>query len=492
MSDFSSQINDLIEYKKLVVKLEETLKLKEEEIQKILKMNSDLKDFCDEMKKELNKQSQKIIQQHSELKNISKQYENKINLLNEAHENEKQKYDEKIMELSAYNPHSHEIKIKNDLETKYKIIIKNKDLEISNLNNELNELKENLELKEQELNILKINLNEQLYTERETHSYQMKDLLSKISKEKELEENDKENENFQEFRLNMKYNEEKTEKLHKELDELREEKVQNEIKYNKQIFDLDTKLKEEANKNQILKDEIDTAKENIQKIKTMIIDNSLEINRLNEININLNKEKESLMMNIQEKDDILEQQKKGLNELKHIIKLKSNDYEFIIEENQNLKNQIIELEEKLNKEKKPDKDNNLYSSNEMQKENINLYKNAYEEIREKYRRLLQEHKKMNTEIKNQKQEIKNLNHYLKKLKKSGYDSNNSKNEDILERFREVNQKKIYYKQHCKKVNKYIMKIFNILTNEQKQNLENDGIVLSNVNDYISENSNDNF
>ena len=73
MSDFSSQINDLIEYKKLVVKLEETLKLKEEEIQKILKMNSDLKDFCDEMKKELNNQSQKIIQQHSELKNISKQ-----------------------------------------------------------------------------------------------------------------------------------------------------------------------------------------------------------------------------------------------------------------------------------------------------------------------------------------------------------------------------------------------------------------------------------
>ena len=99
----------------------------------------------------------------------------------------------------------------------------------------------------------------------------------------------------------------------------------------------------------------------------MIIDNSLEINRLNEININLNKEKESLMMNIQEKDDILEQQKKGLNELKHIIKLKSNDYEFIIEENQNLKNQIIELEEKLNKEQKPDKDNNLYSSNEMEK-----------------------------------------------------------------------------------------------------------------------------
>ena len=48
------------------------------------------------------------------------------------------------MELSAYNPQNQEIKIKNDLETKYKIIIKNKDLQISNLNEEINELKENL------------------------------------------------------------------------------------------------------------------------------------------------------------------------------------------------------------------------------------------------------------------------------------------------------------------------------------------------------------
>ena len=37
MSDFSSQLNDLIEYKKLVVKLEESLKSKEEENQKFQK-----------------------------------------------------------------------------------------------------------------------------------------------------------------------------------------------------------------------------------------------------------------------------------------------------------------------------------------------------------------------------------------------------------------------------------------------------------------------
>ena len=72
MSDFNSQINDLIEYKKLIVKLEEALKLKEEENQRKLKINLDLKELIEEMKKELNSQNQRIIQQQSEIKNISK------------------------------------------------------------------------------------------------------------------------------------------------------------------------------------------------------------------------------------------------------------------------------------------------------------------------------------------------------------------------------------------------------------------------------------
>ena len=144
MSDFSAQIDDLIEYKKLVVKLEETIKSKDSENTKILQVNSDLKNLINEMKKELNNQNQKILQQYSDIKNITKNYENKIKSLIEIHENEKQKYDEKIQELSAYNPKNQETKIKNELESKYKNIIKNKDLQISHINNEINELKENL------------------------------------------------------------------------------------------------------------------------------------------------------------------------------------------------------------------------------------------------------------------------------------------------------------------------------------------------------------
>ena len=485
MSDFDSQINELIEYKKLIVKLEGALKLKEEENQKILKKNNELREFSEEMKKELNIQSQKYIQLYSDNKNISKQYENKINSLNEAHENEKLKYDEKILELSAYNPHNQELKIKNDLESKYKIIIKNKDLEIENLNNEIIELKENLSLKEKELNILKANFNEQLYTERENHSYQMKDILSKISTHMQLEKTDKENEILQEFELSNKQNAEKTELLHKELDNLRTQNKEIEIKYSTEIFELDTKLKEQINNNELLLNDIEHTKEELTKIKNFIIDKELEINQLTEENKKLNQDREALIINNKEKDQLIEQQKKGLNEIKKAFKSMSMESKLRIEENQTLNKKIEELTDKLNKEQKPDNDNNnLLNSKEIQKDNINLYKDAYEEIREKYRQLIQEQNKTNKELKIKNDEISNLNNYLKKIKKS------YENDDMIQKYKEANKKKNHYKQQCKNVNNYLIYIFNILTSEQKQKLENEGIFFSNNNDNLSESSKD--
>ena len=492
MSDFNSQINDLIEYKKLIVKLEEALKLKEEENQRKLKINLDLKELIEEMKKELNSQNQRIIQQQSEIKNISKKYENEINQLNTTYENEKQKYDEKIFELSAYNPQKQEAKIKNDIETKYKIIIKNKDLEISNLTEEVNELKEEISLKDKELSILKINLNEQLYTERETHSYQMKDLIMKISNQKQLEKADEEKEILKEFKLSTKQNEEKSELLHKELDQLRTEKAQNEIKYNKELFELDTKLKEQIDNNQILINDIDSYKENIEKIKMFLFNKDDEINKLIEENRKINQDKENLMLIIQEKENLIEEQIIGLNELKKNYKLINNDIKIKKEENKNLAKKISELEEKMNKEQKPDNDNIILNSLNATKENENLFKEAYEEIREKYRRLMKEQTKNISEIENKNEEIKTLKSKIKRLKKDKND-NYFGNEDIIRKYTEINQKKNYYKQQCKNANKYILKISEILTNDQKQNLKNEGIILNNFNDNInnSESSKDN-
>ena len=105
---------------------------------------------------------------------------------------------------------------------------------------------------------------------------------------------------------------------------------------------------------------------------------------------------------------------------------------------------------------------------------------------------MKEQTKNISEIENKNEEIKTLKSKIKRLKKDKND-NYFGNEDIIRKYTEINQKKNYYKQQCKNANKYILKISEILTNDQKQNLKNEGIILNNFNDNInnSESSKDN-
>ena len=305
MSDFNSQIDDLIEYKKLVVKLEEALKMKDLENTKITKMNSDLTSLIEEMKSELNSQNQKLLSQYSEIKNITKSYEQKIKNINDDHEKQKQKYEEKILELSSFNPQNQNTQIKSEVESKYNLIIKNKDLEILNLNNEIKELKNNISLKETELNLIKKNLNEQLYSEREAHSFQMKDLLSKINNQNEIEKTSEDKIIFEELKLTIKHNDEKNEILYKELENMRQEKNVNEIQFNKKIFELETDLKEEKFNNKMLNNQLDNVQEILNEIKNQIIHKDLEINQLKYENEKLIENNNELIKNMEKEDNEL-------------------------------------------------------------------------------------------------------------------------------------------------------------------------------------------
>ena len=325
MSDLNSQLEDLIEYKKLIVKLEEAVKQKDLENTKISKMNDDLINLCEEMKSELNVNNQKLISQYSEIKNLKKSYEQKINNLNNDYEKQKQKYEEKILELSAYNPQNQKEQIKNELESKYNLIIKNKDLEISNLNNEIKELKQNISLKETELNLLKRNLNDQLYTERETHLFQIKDLLSKINNQNEIDKNTEDKQIFEELKLTILHNDEKNEILYKELENIRQEKNNNEISFNKKLFNLETQLKEEQFNNKILIDEKENFQEILNNIKKIIIEKDIEMNQIKCENQQLIEENNNLIKNIEEMDEKDNEVKKGLILIKQNIRKLNKD-----------------------------------------------------------------------------------------------------------------------------------------------------------------------
>ena len=316
MSDFNDQLDDLLEYRKLVIKLEEALKQKDLENTKLSKINQDLTNFCNEMKSELNEQSSKLISKYSEIKNLTKKYEQQINNLNSEHEKEKQKYDEKIFELSSYNPQVQSSQIKNELESKYNLILKNKDSEITKLKNEINELKQNITLKETELKLLKKNLNDQLNTERETHLFQINDLLSKFNIQKEIEKSDNEKNILEELKLTIRNNEEKNELLYKQMEDIRKEKNSNEILYNRNIFELETKLKEEKFSNAILNDEKNGLNEDFNNLKKILMEKDYEINQIKEEYQKLFEEKNDLIKILEQKYENEEEMKKDLQNLK--------------------------------------------------------------------------------------------------------------------------------------------------------------------------------
>ena len=255
------------------------------------------------MKSELNTQNQKLLSQYSEIKNITKTYEQKIKTINNDFEKQKQKYEEKILELSSYNPQNQNGQIKNELESKYNLIIKNKDLEILNLNNEIKELKQNISLKETEINLIKNNLNQQLYTERETHSFQIKDLISKINNQNKIEKTNEDKIIFEELKLTIKHNDEKNELLYKELENLRQEKNRNEIQFNKKIFELETDLKEEKFNNKILNDQMDNIQEILNEIKKQVRQKEFEINHLMSENKKLIQDNNELIKSMDEEDE---------------------------------------------------------------------------------------------------------------------------------------------------------------------------------------------
>lgn len=497
MSDLNNQIEDLIEHKKLVIKLEEALKQKDFENSKLIKVNKDLKDFCEELKSELNQEKIKIISQYSEIKNIIKKYEHQIESLNSEHEKQIQKYDEKIYKLSSYNPQILPEQIKSELESKYNNILKNKDLQILNLNNEIKELTENISLNKTELDLLKKNLNYQLETERDTHSFQMKDLLSKINNQNELDKSNEEKTIFEELKLTIQHNDEKNEILYKELENLRIEKNSNEISLNKKIFELETQVKEEKNNNNILNSEIENMQEDFNNIKRGILQKEMELNQIQIENQKLIEKNNNLKKIIEEKTESDDKMREDLNILRKKIMQFSNENNLKNEENNKLKKQILELEQKYNnnimdeKMEKQKNDNlNYGGSYRAPEESINLFKEEYEKIREKYNNILKEQKMKNEMIINKDEEIKYLNNFLKKISKNSKDAKYNF-EDLYKKYKEISQKKAYYKNQCKNANINMMKILNILTSKQKQDLENDGFNLldiNKVNEYMSESS----
>ncbi len=159
LNDAEEEINNMIEYKRLIYKLEDEIKKKNSENEIMSKLNNDLKNLCNNLKNECEEQNKKLLLQYEEIKNINKKYKEEIKNININFDKQKIIYEDKIKQLSAYNPINQKLKIEKEIEMRYEEKIKLKENQIEILNNKIKLLQnENNDLKK-EKDDLKQNLH---------------------------------------------------------------------------------------------------------------------------------------------------------------------------------------------------------------------------------------------------------------------------------------------------------------------------------------------
>ena len=146
----------------------------------------------------------------------------------------------------------------------------------------------------------------------------------------------------------VKSSEEKNELLYKQLEDVRKEKIYNEIENNKKIFDLELKIKEEKMNYNILNDSNESIRENLSEIKKKILKYEIDKHLLEEENQKLNGENDDLKRFIEEGYEIEEEMRRLVNLIKKSVKNFSIENKLRNDENSILQQKILDMEQKLN------------------------------------------------------------------------------------------------------------------------------------------------
>ena len=491
--NIEEQIKDLIEYKRLVIKLEDELNKKSSEINILLKHNSELKSLSQVLQNECDELNNKLISKNSEIKKVEKKYKEELDNITHNFDKQKEIYENKLLKLSSINPMNKEISIKREVEIVYEEKLKEKNTEIDLLNKKIKNLTdENLELRFEINNIKKT-----------------QDQLNNVKQEKDLfeelvnQEDDKKvefgisnnQEKIKQLQMVIKEKEENIEKLYQEINKLKNEKNSYELNVSKKYF-LDLRqLKELENQNNLLKREITISENNKKDIENRLIKLQESVEKMNREKEEIIKENNGLLLKINdlEKEFINNEEiQNDLDNLKELFqKYETEQYNNNLinekikkQKEEKSKKQIIELQKQLDESKEKQgifiESNNLKSDNnfidKIEPDN-NIFKREYEKIYQKYNLLLVEEKRRLNDIKQIEEENENLNKYLKEAIKKGK-IRKEKYSQLKEKYKELLHKKEHYKEICKIIMQNMEKILNILTPEQKNNIENFG------NDYL--------
>ena len=479
------EINKLIELKRLVKKLQDDSSKKSSEISILSKYNSDLKALFEESQKECSDLNKKLAMKNSEMKKLEKKYKEEKDNISKNFEKQKEIYESKILKLSSINPMNNEISLEKEIQIRYDEKLKQKNIEIELLNNKLKKLEnDNNELKFEIENAKRgqiqiDNLNKE------------KNLINDFVIQEEInkrEDNSEYINKLKKLETIIKDKDEKIDKLYEELEQIKLDKRNYELNLSKKYFLDLNKIKElEINNNKLnqklveknyelkeIENQLLNIKETLDESKK---EKDLMIGERTQLLLKINNLEQELISN--------EEIQKDLDNLRELVQKYENDQ--IINQkikkqtDEKNKNRINELQKKLEESKEKlsgfaesnNLKNNVNYINYVENNNFNenMYKIEYEKIHQKYNLLLIEQKNKVSDLKQKEEENEILNQNLKEsIKKEK--QRKEKYYQLKEKYKTLMEKKEQYKNMTKIAKKNMEKIINLLTPEQKKNIEN--------------------
>ena len=448
------------ELRKVLHKLESELSKKDYELTAITNLYQDLKSLNERIKKESNNLTERLGAEKNEKIIMEKKYQNEISTLKAKHAEEVKIYEKKLLELSEYNPNDLRKNIEIQMEAEFKQELLNKDKEINELTEELNQYKQRNELLLTEYETYKSDITNEINIQRQLHQSEVNSLLDKIKigeKFKNLEDNGEAPENIMQIKNELDSTRRNVTELNNEIDKLRHDKElltieKNEYKINlvkirdSQNFNQKT-LEAELNKSQNI---IENMQREINDLQNVIKDREYQINDLIKQQENLNGIINNYQMNYQEMENMVKA-------LRGMIETKEEDF-----------NTKINEKEKVNQEK--------FIKERKEKEN---YQKQIEELNIKLREAKSD------DMIQKENEINKLKEEIRAHKKEmQYDSNSKSYKELANKLKIMTEKKNEYKLQCKIANENMQIMINKLNEDQQKEF---AIIMQNTNNKYMRN-----
>ena len=538
-NNYQEILDQLLEYRNYSMKLEKDLEKKNNEKQDYINLYNDIKELHQKVQKNNEDLRQQIQTLNEEKLNMENQYKNENKKLKEYLEIQKDNYEKQLKNINNLDEITLKNRITAEIEIKYTNIINEKNYEIQQLNDTINELKsENLK-RNSEFEIYKNKTKNEFDQLNEKYNSDLKDLLNKFAENKGDNgiNSYKRNDDFsplmfQELKIQLNRSKEKEKDLNELLEriktqnnniiiasktkeqnylkEIESEKFKNELQ-NNQINNL-------TQKNLMLENEINELKALAQNAKNTLINVQKENENLNlmnndlnvkieEANLTLDNLKNLIALREEEMNQALlnyrnKNQQKFINEKENIeiyqkqiedlnlhLKKINSDFKDYIDKNDNIKNEKEKENNKLIEEKKI----LIKRLNELQLEieflrgdyenkirTLSHFQNEYNLIEGKYNML---NKKFIIYENSEEEFKKQLQNKEKEIQILNEIISKLKKDNGINKYNEVLKKKKYYKNKCKECNKNISIILNKLNPNERKEIEGSLIPISKKSSY---------